>query len=185
MKERVRILLERYGIVFRELLERESPLFRWGKIFRALRLMELSGEVLAGYFFRDIPGPQFMTARVFQILQGKLPEKVYWLNATDAASLCGVQVEAIKGELPKRLAGNHVVYHGTRVVVTSQRNGRMLVFHVPPDAPHLPEYLVFLRHLLDRQFQPLHRIIIDTINGDAAAGESLSGGAPGQLQRHG
>jgi ATP-dependent Lhr-like helicase len=171
MKDRVRILLDRYGILFRELLERESPLFRWGRIFRALRLMELSGEVLSGYFFRDIPGPQFMASQAFQVLQSKLPEKVYWLNAADPASLCGVQIEAVKRGLPKRIARNHLVYHGHRLVVASQRNGRNLTFSVTPDDPHLPEYFGFLRHLLTRQFQPLRRIIIDTIN-DGEAPES-------------
>jgi ATP-dependent Lhr-like helicase len=171
-KDRARILLERYGILFRELLEHESLLFRWGKIFRALRLMELSGEVLAGYFFEGIPGPQFISPRAFQVLQSRLPEKVCWLNATDPASLCGVQLDAIKGGLPKRIPSAHLVYHGTRLVAMSQRNGRTLTFNVPPDDAHLPEYLGFLHHLLSRQFQPLHRIIINTINGEEATSSS-------------
>ncbi|MBN1189415.1 MAG: DEAD/DEAH box helicase [Dehalococcoidales bacterium] len=168
MKDRVRILLDRYGILFRELLERESVLFRWGKIFRALRLMELSGEVLSGYFFRDIPGPQFMSPQALQVLQSRLSERIYWLNACDPASLCGVQIEEIKHELPKRIEGNHLVYHGSRLVVISQRNGRTLHINVTAEDGHLPEYLGFLRHLLTRQFQPLRRIIIETINGEKA-----------------
>ena len=44
-KDRARMLLDRYGIVFRELLQREAPGFRWADVFRPLRLMELSGEV--------------------------------------------------------------------------------------------------------------------------------------------
>jgi hypothetical protein len=32
--------------------------------------MELSGEVLSGYFFKDFPGPQFISSRAFQTLQG-------------------------------------------------------------------------------------------------------------------
>jgi ATP-dependent Lhr-like helicase len=169
-KDRVRVLLDRYGILFRELLEREAPPFRWGKIFRALRLMELSGEVLAGYFFKGIPGPQFMAVPAFQILQSKLPEnRIYWLNATDPASVCGIQVAATKKGLPKRIAGNHLVYHGTRLVVISQQSGRILTVNVPPDDSHLVEYFSFIRHLLGRQFQPLHRVIIETINGEVAA----------------
>jgi len=169
MKDRVRILLDRYGIVFRELLEREAPAFRWSRVFRALRLMELSGEVLAGYFFEGIPGPQFIAPRAFQLLQGKLAEnEVYWLNAVDPASLCGVPVEGLKGELPRRIASNHLVYHGTKLVVVSQQNGRSLTFNVPADEPRLTEYLGFLRHLLTRQFQPLHRVTIETINGEPA-----------------
>jgi ATP-dependent Lhr-like helicase len=42
------------------------------------------------------------------------------------------------------------------------------MFHVPPDDPHLPEYLVSLRHLLTRQFQPVRRIAIETVNGEKA-----------------
>jgi ATP-dependent helicase Lhr and Lhr-like helicase len=169
MKDRVRILLDRYGILFRELLDREPPLFRWGRIFRALRLMELSGEVLSGYFFKDIPGPQFMAPQAFQVLQSKMPENVYWLNACDPASMCGVQIDAVKKDLPKRIDSNHLVYRGSRLVVVSQRNGRNLTINAAPDDPHLPEYFGFLRHLLTRQFQPLHRITIGAINDEAAA----------------
>jgi ATP-dependent Lhr-like helicase len=55
------------------------------------------------------------------------------------------------------------------VVVVSQRNGGALTFNVPPDDPHLPEYLGFLHNLLTRQFQPVRRITIKTINGEDAA----------------
>jgi ATP-dependent Lhr-like helicase len=172
-KDRVRLLLERYGILFRQLLERELPAFRWGSIFRALRLMELSGEVLSGYFFHGIPGPQFISHQALRALSRKLPEDaVYWLNATDPASLCGVQIESVKGTLPKRIAGTHLVYHGARLVAVSQQYGRILMFRVPPDDSHLSEYLGVLRHLLTRQFQPLRRITIETINGDEAARSS-------------
>jgi len=170
VKDRARLLLDRYGIVFRELLERELPVFRWGYIFRALRLMELSGEVLAGYFFHGIPGPQFMSHQAFRHLQRRLPEDaVYRINATDPASLCGVQLESIKGVLPKRVAGTHLVYRGAILVAVFQRSGRTITLNVPPDDVHLPEYLAPLHHLLTRQFQPLRRITIETINGEEAA----------------
>ncbi|HQK89284.1 MAG TPA: ATP-dependent helicase, partial [Acidobacteriota bacterium] len=58
-KERVRLLLRRYGVVFRELLAGERPELRWGAVFPALRLMELSGEAVAGRFFDGVPGIQF------------------------------------------------------------------------------------------------------------------------------
>ncbi len=170
MKDRARLLLDRYGILFRELLEKELPAFQWRNVFRALRLMELSGEVLAGYFFHGIPGPQFISHQAFRRLQRRLPEDtVYWINATDPASLCGIQLEAIRGSLPKRIAGTHLVYRGTRLVATSRRNGRNLIFNVPPDDPHLPEYISPLRHLLTRQFQSVRRITIETINDEEAA----------------
>ncbi len=68
-KDRVRLLLDRYGILFRELLQRELPAMSWSGVFRSLRIMELSGEVLAGYFFEGIPGPQFISPQAFRRLQ--------------------------------------------------------------------------------------------------------------------
>jgi ATP-dependent Lhr-like helicase len=131
--------------------------------------MELSGEVMAGVFFHGIPGPQFISHEAFRSLQRKLPEDaVYWMNATDPASLCGIQLDSLRGMLPARVAGTHLVYRGTKLVAVSKRNGKDLTFHVPPDDPHLPEYLISMRHLLMRQFQPVRRIPIETLNGEKA-----------------
>ena len=169
-KDRAKLLLDRYGILFRELLQRELPAFRWSNIFRSLRIMELSGEVLAGYFFHGIPGPQFISHQAFRMLSRQLPdEKVYWINATDPVSLCGVQLDTVKGTLPKRVPSTHLVYRGSRIAMTSERNGKALKFNVPCDDPQMQEYLSVLHHLLKREFQPIHRITIETINGEDAA----------------
>jgi hypothetical protein len=40
-------LLDRYGVIFRELIAREVTAFTWRELFQSLRLMELSGEVIA------------------------------------------------------------------------------------------------------------------------------------------
>jgi len=168
-KDRVRLLLDRYGILFRELLMREMPLFRWNSLFRSLRLMELSGEVLSGYFFHGIQGPQFISHGAFRLLQHKMPEdRVYWLNATDPTSLCGVPLDALRGTLPKRVESTHLVYHGNRLVLVSKRHGRDLTIHVPPDDPNLQRYMGPFRHMLTRPFQRLRRITIETINGESA-----------------
>jgi len=168
-KDRVRLLLDRYGILFRELLQKELPTFRWSNLFRSLRLMELSGEVLSGYFFKDIPGPQFISHRAFQILQKRLPEEaVWWVNATDPASLCGIPIDAFRGTLPKRLVGTHLVWHGKRLVLISNRNGKAVTILVPPDDPNVQRYMGSLHHLLTRSFQPMRRITIETINDEKA-----------------
>jgi len=169
-KDRVRLLLERYGILFRELLYREKPGWRWADIFRTLRLMELSGELLAGYFFHDIPGPQFMSHQAFRLLTHGLPEDaVYWLNAADPASLCGTPLTAVKSWLPKRLAGTHLVFHGPKLVVVSRRHARQLTLNVESNDPRLPEYFAFLQHLLRRRSQPLRQVTIERINAVEAA----------------
>lgn len=165
-KERVRVLLDRYGILFRELLQNELPEFGWRGIFRALRLMELSGEVLTGYFFEGVPGPQFISPEAFRMLRKKFPEDtVYWIGATDPASVCGLKLDALKGALPRRVPGTHLVYRGEKLVMESRRSGKDLVFHAPDDDPHLQSCLGLFHHLLARRFQPMRRIVIETSAG--------------------
>lgn len=68
----------------------------------------------------------------------------------------------------KRVEGTHLVYRGARLVLVSQRNGRILSIAAPPDDPRLPEYLDVLHHLLAREYAPLRRIVVETINGEPA-----------------
>ena len=169
-KDRVRLLLDRCGVLFRELLQRELPALRWKGLFRALRLMELSGEILAGHFFEGVPGPQFASHRAFRLLSRGLPgDAVFWLSAADPASACGLGLEGLRASLPRRVAGTHLVYHGSRLVLESRRHGRRLAFHVAPDDPRLPEYLAPLDHLLTRARQPVRQLEIETIDGGPAA----------------
>lgn len=169
-RDRVRLLLDRYGILFRELLQRESHEFQWSAIFRSLRLMELSGEVLSGYFFEGIPGPQFLAHRAMHMLRKDLPyDAVYWINAADPASCCGIPVEGLKERLPRRLDSHHLVYRGKELVLISERRGKTLTFFIPPDDPEMPGVLGIFHHLLSRSFMPLRRITIETINGEDGA----------------
>ncbi len=169
-KDRARIFLERYGILFREMLQNELPPFSWPSVFRALRLMELSGEVLTGYFFHGIPGPQFISREAFHMLQRGMDEDfIYWISALDPASLCGLRLEALKGKLPRRVAGTHLVYHGSRLVVESKRRGKSLIFHAADDDPDLPNYLGLFHHMLTRTFEPMRNLTIEKINGRDAA----------------
>ena len=71
--------------------QNELPLLQWRPVFRSLRLMELSGEVLSGYFFRrPWRSAVHCPRKPFRLLQEPLPEDaVFWINAADPASLCG------------------------------------------------------------------------------------------------
>jgi ATP-dependent Lhr-like helicase len=171
IRDRVRQLLRRYGLLFRELLAGELPPLQWSRIFKALRLMELSGEILSGHFFEGLPGPQFISSEAFRFLNEPSPEDtVYWLNATDPASLCGIKLATLQDLLPSRLPSTHLVYRGARVVVVSRRNGRSLEIYAPPADPHLTDYLAFFKVLLTREFNPEKIILVEKINGRPAPG---------------
>ena len=176
VKDRVRQLLNRYGILFRQLLSYEQPLLQWGSIFRALRLMEFLGEILSGHFFEGIPGIQFISHEAFRFLNEPLPEdRVFWMNAADPASLCGMKLDSLKGVLPSRIPSTHLVYQGERLVLISRRNGRVLTFRFSSDDLRVPEYLSFFKVLLSREFSPEKVITVETINGKQAQQSEFAG----------
>jgi ATP-dependent Lhr-like helicase len=169
-RERVRILLDRYGVLFRELLDREQSFLRWSEVFRTLRILELSGEVVAGRFFEGAQGLQFMSHAAFRSLEQGLDEdQIWWLNATDPASPCGLGLQGLNEILPRRAVTSHLVFHGRRLVVVSERRGKRLLIQVPPAHPGLDEYLKFMKVLLTRPVQPIRSIQVETINQCAAA----------------
>jgi ATP-dependent Lhr-like helicase len=175
-KDRVRVLLERYGILFRELLVRELPPLQWSRLFRTLRIMEMSGEVLSGSFFSGIPGLQFISPEAYRQLESGMPmDAVYWLNAAEPASLCGIGLEGLPYRLPARVPSTHLVYRGPHLVLVSRRYGKELEIKVEPDDERLPEYLLFFHTLLSRDFNPLKRIQVERINGESATSSPHAG----------
>ena len=175
-RDRARLLLERYGLLFRELVERELPAMRWSAIFRSLRMLELAGEVIAGPFFDGIPGLQFMTRAAFRELEEGLPEDlVWWVNAADPASPCGPPAIDLGLELPRRVPSNHLVFHGRRLVLVSERRGARLSISVGPDHPRLADYLGVLKTQLGRSVQPRGAITVDEINGQPAGASPYRG----------
>jgi ATP-dependent Lhr-like helicase len=168
-RDRARVVLERYGLVFRELLERELPALQWPRLFRALRLIELSGEAVAGQFFTGIPGLQFASpAAVRRLVAGVAEDRVWWVNAADPASPSGLGLDGMEG-LPRRVPTSHMVFHGHRLVVVSERRGRTLEIRVGADHPHLADYLGFLKVRLTRAVWPVKAVVVETINGEPAA----------------
>jgi ATP-dependent Lhr-like helicase len=168
-KDRVRVLLDRYGVLFRELLARELPALRWGSVFRTLRLMELGGEVLAGHFFQGTSGLQFIAPEGLDALRKGLPEDaVYWVNATDPASVCGIVLEGLQRRPPARRATTHQVMIGSRTALVSTQMGRKLRFFISPDDPMLPRVLGIFHTWLNRSFDPMNVVVLERISGDPA-----------------
>ncbi|MGD2089658.1 MAG: DEAD/DEAH box helicase [Candidatus Aminicenantes bacterium] len=168
VKDRIRQLFIRYGILFREMLWNELPGFRWSNIFPVLRLMELSGEIVSGHFFKGIPGLQFCTPTALGLLTRGLPEDaIYWMNAVDPASPCGIALEELRPMFPHRLPTTHLVFHGKKLVLVSKKNGKELTIYVEPKHPRIPDYLEFFKTLISREFQPLKYISVETVNEES------------------
>jgi ATP-dependent Lhr-like helicase len=167
-KDRVRLLLDRYGLLFRELLLQESDEFRWSSLFRSMRLMELSGELYSGYFFTDIPGPQFIAPAALAALTSPSPtlaqHTVFWINATDPISSSGLPGL----NLPRRVPGNYLVFEGNQLRLVVEQQGKKLTFHTSQNDPRLLAYFEVFHHLLNRAYQPRQKITLELINGESA-----------------
>jgi ATP-dependent Lhr-like helicase len=59
VEQTARVLLNRYGVVFRSLLARESNLPTWRELVMVYRRMEARGEIRGGRFVRNFGGEQF------------------------------------------------------------------------------------------------------------------------------
>ncbi len=106
------MLLDRYGVVFRELLARETSLPRWRELQNALRRLEDRGEIRGGRFIAGFIGEQFALPlaveslrelRRLELSQGEraAPELVT-IAAADPLNLVGIivpgeRVPAISG----------------------------------------------------------------------------------------
>jgi ATP-dependent Lhr-like helicase len=168
-RDRVRVLLDRYGILFREILGHELPSLRWGEMFRSLRLMELAGEVVSGRFVNGPPGLQFASHDAVRRLREDLPsDRIWWVSAVDPCSPCGLGLAAWGDRLPRRVPGNHLVFHGDRMVMVSERRGARLQFDVAPDHPHVRDYLRVLEVLLTRPVDPVRSLVVETVNAEPA-----------------
>lgn len=172
-KQRARIVMERYGLVFKELLSHEEKQLQWSSLFRAFRLLELSGEIVSGHFFDYIPGLQFMSPEALHLFkQREFKNHTFFINAIDPISLCGCGFSSSVEEsekpllLPKRIGSNHLVYAQGELVLTSYSNGSKLQFYFPPDNVSLKASIGFFRHLLTRDAQPISQLTIKTINDE-------------------
>jgi ATP-dependent helicase Lhr and Lhr-like helicase len=86
-----RLLLRRYGVVFRELLANESAAPRWGELVRVYRRMEARGEIRYGRFIDGVAGEQFALSETIPLLRagGEVDSGSLELPATDPTNLTG------------------------------------------------------------------------------------------------
>src|SRR5262249_21949400 len=91
-----RMLLRRYGVVFRELVARESVLPKWRELLVTFRRMEARSEVRGGRFVSGFLGEQFALPEAVESLRAfrKIPTKreTITLSAADPLNLVGIIV---------------------------------------------------------------------------------------------
>jgi ATP-dependent helicase Lhr and Lhr-like helicase len=103
------MLLRRYGVVFRELLDRESIVPKWRELLMALRRLEDRGEIRGGRFVSGFLGEQFalpVAVESLRAMRNQTPAgEIVTLSAADPLNLTGILVpgERIAANSGKKL----------------------------------------------------------------------------------
>lgn len=108
----VRVLLRRYGVVFRKLLEREPSLPPWRELFYLLRRLEARGEVRGGRFVSGFSGEQFALPEAAGSLRRHREDAdaaLVTISACDPLNLTGI---LLPGERVPATPGNRVLFRG-------------------------------------------------------------------------
>jgi ATP-dependent helicase Lhr and Lhr-like helicase len=89
-----RILLQRYGVVFRDLIARETNLPSWRELLNCFRLLESRGEIRGGRFVSSFIGEQFALPEAVESLRlsrNLTPDNhEITLSAADPLNLFGI-----------------------------------------------------------------------------------------------
>ncbi|MGB0059044.1 Lhr family helicase, partial [Candidatus Binatus sp.] len=156
-------LLERHGILAREMLGVESTHISWSEIAFALRRLEYGGTIRRGWFVRSLSGEQYALPEAVEMLHAArtlIParEKPVALSAIDPANPYGV---VIPGCGIAREAGNVVVLRAGRVIAGLQGRAMISGGDTEVDDESFGAAVAALMTLKPR-------IVVDSIDGVAA-----------------
>jgi len=175
-RERTETLLQRHGIVAREMLALESEPFGWHEVSFALRRMEYAGSIRRGYFVHGLSGEQYALPAALEMLAGvrnlnPARERPVALSAIDPANPYGA---VLHGCGIAREAGNFVVLRAGRAMLGLAGRSLITMDTLDDDA-----FSAALAALIELR----RKVTIETIDG-AAALESARVGAMAAMGFH-
>ncbi|MGR8934924.1 MAG: DEAD/DEAH box helicase [Gammaproteobacteria bacterium] len=117
-----RILLQRYGVVFRKVLEQEDALPPWRELLYVYRRLEARGELRGGRFVQGFSGEQYALPEAVSALRNirKRPKNgdLLAIGAADPLNLTGI---VTAGQRIPALSSQRILYRdGVPVAVNAQ-----------------------------------------------------------------
>ena len=168
------LLLERHGVLTRELVRAEAFPGGFSALYPALSSLETLGAARRGYFVEGLGGAQFALPGAVERLRAleDAPEQALVIAAADPAQLYGAGLRWPHADVrpPARRAGAQLVAVGGRPVLSVHAGGKSLrVLGRPDDVqPALEALTAAVRAGRHR------RLVIDTIDGEPAVASPLA-----------
>jgi ATP-dependent Lhr-like helicase len=135
-----RQLLNRYGVLFRDLLTRESNAPKWRDLLGILRRLEARGEIRGGRFLSGFGGEQFALPEAVESLRAARTRDcsvIIPVAAADPMNLVGI---VVPGERIPAVPGKQVLYRNGKIYSPDQADQPVatdnLTAGIPP--PMLP-----------------------------------------------
>ncbi|MQG65321.1 MAG: DEAD/DEAH box helicase [SAR202 cluster bacterium] len=121
-----RQLLDRYGVVFPELLARDALTYRWRDLVRVFRRLEARGEIRGGRFVSGFIGEQFALPEAIEFLRktknAEPDGRFIAISACDPLNLAGILSPGHK--VPAVIRNRLVIRDGVPIV--SMENGSVV-----------------------------------------------------------
>ena len=168
------LLLERHGVLTRELVRAEGYPGGFSALYPALSALETLGVARRGYFVEGLGGAQFALPGAVERLraQEEAPDTPLVIATADPAQLYGAGLRWPDAEVrpPSRRAGAYLVAVGGRPALSVHAGGRALrVVGRPDDVdPALAALAGAVRA------GRLRRLSLDTIDGESAVASPLA-----------
>jgi len=122
------LLLKRYGVMFRDLLARESVAPPWRELAPIYRRLEMRGEIRGGRFIRGVAGEQFALSDAVERLrqQRDEPAEPIWsvVSAADPLNLVGIVSPGSR--VPAKRGNRLILLNGRPVAARESRQIRWI-----------------------------------------------------------
>ena len=172
------LLLQRYGVVCRELALLDPWLLGWRVLYEVLARLELTGEVRRGFFVEGLSGAQFALPEAVERLQelhtpSTATAPVVLLHSEDPANLYGsgapFDIPLLDGgtRALRRGAGNWLTLRAGRPILLVEQHGKKLTALASASREDLAAAVATLPGVLTspRAASLKHRLTVEEWNG--------------------
>jgi ATP-dependent Lhr-like helicase len=142
------VLLRRYGVVFRKVLERESALPPWRDLLYIYRRLEARGEVRGGRFVDGFAGEQFaLPEAVGALREVRRRDKIGELVSVSAADVLNLVGIITPGQRVPIMGENRVLYRDGEPVAVQVAEEVRFLGEVTPETEWELRSSLLRRHL--------------------------------------